>query len=100
EDVRRDEALTWIGYDGDNEDNVSTNLYGVIFGKGGIYWMADAYVAMDKTASGRIATGVNWILMRYSDVYLMYAEALSQLESPHAVHQAAGISARQALEKV
>src|SRR5690606_8799038 len=46
------------------------------------------------------ATGVNWILMRYSDVYLMYAEALSQLENPDAVHEAAGISARQALEKV
>ena len=100
EDQRRDVTLTWIGYGGDNKENVSTNPYDVKFGKWRIYWMSDAYLAMHKTASGRIATGVNWILMRYSDVYLMYAEALSQLENPDAVHEAAGISARQALEKV
>lgn len=100
EDDRRDVTLSWIGYGADNKENISTNPYDVKLAKWRIHWMSDAYLAMHKTASGRVATGVNWILMRYSDVYLMYAEALSQIESPDAVHQAAGISARQALEKV
>lgn len=100
EDKRRDVTLTWLGYGADNKENVSTNPHDVKFGKWRIYWMSDAYLAMHRTASGRIATGVNWILMRYSDVYLMYAEAFSQLENPDAVHEAAGISARQALEAV
>lgn len=100
EDLRRDVTLTWIGYGADNKENVSSNPNDVKFGKWRIYWMSDAYLAMHKTASGRIATGANWILMRYSDVYLMYAEALSQLENPDAVLEPAGMSARQALEKV
>src|SRR5690606_23202067 len=82
EDQRPEVIVTWTAYGGDNKENVSTNPYDVKFGKWRIYWMSDAYLAMHKTASGRIATGVNWILMRYSDVYLMYAEALSQLENP------------------
>ena len=100
EDERRDVTLTWLRYTSDNKEAVNTNPHDVKLGKWRIYWMSDAFLAMQRTATGRIATGVNWILMRYSDVYLMYAEALSQLENPDAVHEAAGISARQALERV
>ncbi|WP_257670218.1 RagB/SusD family nutrient uptake outer membrane protein [Parapedobacter tibetensis] len=100
EDQRRDVTLTWLQYTAENRESISTNPNDVKLGKWRIYWMSDAYLAMHRTATSRIATGVNWILMRYSDVYLMYAEALSQLEGPDAVHQSAGISARQALEKV
>ena len=100
EDLRRDVTLTWLRYTSDNKESINNNPNDVKLAKWRIYWMSDAYLALHKTASGRVATGVNWILMRYSDVYLMYAEALSQIESPDAVHEAAGISARQALEKV
>lgn len=100
EDQRRDVTLTWLRYTSENKESINTNPNDVKFAKWRVYWMSNAYLAMHKTATGRIATGVNWILMRYSDVYLMYAEALSQLESPDDVHAAAGISARQALEKV
>lgn len=101
EDKRRDVTLTWLRYTADNKEAINSNPNDVKFGKWRIYWMSDAYLAMHKTATSRIATGVNWILMRYSDVYLMYAEAMSQLENPDAVHEAAGgMSARQALEKV
>lgn len=100
EDKRRDVTLTWLQYTAGNKESVNTNPMDVKLGKWRIYWMSDAYLAMHKTATSRVATGVNWILMRYSDVYLMYAEAMSQLAGPDAVDAAAGISARQALEKV
>lgn len=100
EDKRRDVTLSWIGYGADNKEKVNANPNDVKFGKWRIYWMSDSYLAMHKTATGRIATGVNWILMRYSDIYLMYAEAQSQIENPDAVHEMAKISPRQALEKV
>ncbi len=100
EDKRRDVTLSWFGYNSENREEVSTNPNDVKFGKWRIYWMSDAYLAMHKTATGRVATGVNWILMRYSDIYLMYAEAMNALEGPDGVHAEAGISARQALEKV
>ena len=51
-------------------------------------------------ANSRIATGINWILMRYSDIYLMFAEAQNVLTGPDAVSPIAGMSPRQALEKV
>src|SRR5690606_28644096 len=91
---------TWLQYTAGNKESVNTNPMDVKLGKWRIYWMSDAYLAMHRTATSRVATGVNWILMRYSDVYLMYAEAMSQLAGPDAVDAAAGISARQALEKV
>lgn len=100
QDKRRDVTLTWFGYNSENKEEVNTNPNDVKFGKWRIYWMSDAYLSMHKTATSRVATGVNWILMRYSDIYLMYAEAMNALEGPDDVHADAGISARQALEKV
>ncbi|WP_187263730.1 RagB/SusD family nutrient uptake outer membrane protein [Pontibacter beigongshangensis] len=100
EDKRRDVTLTWLRYTNQNQEAVSTNPLDVKFAKWRIYWMSDSYLTMHKTATSRVSTGVNWILMRYSDVYLMYAEAMNELQGPDAVNPAAGISAQQALEKV
>ncbi|MFT3738120.1 MAG: RagB/SusD family nutrient uptake outer membrane protein [Breznakibacter sp.] len=100
EDLRRDVAVTWLKYSSDNKEAVSSNPLDVKFGKWRIYWMADSYLALHKTAVSRVSTGVNWILMRYADVLLMYAEAMNALEGPDAAHALAGMTARQALEKV
>lgn len=101
EDLRRDVAVTWFKYGSDNKEAVSNNPLDVKFGKWRIHWMADSYLALHKTATSRVSTGVNWILMRYPDVLLMYAEAMNALESPDAVHAlAGGVSARNALESV
>src|SRR5699024_2961015 len=70
------------------------------FNKWRINWMPDSYLNLFKDATSRIATGVNWVLMRYSDVLLMYAEAKNALDGPDNVDSIAHISARQALEKV
>ena len=100
QDKRRDVTLTWLNYTSENKEAVSTNPLDVKFAKWRIYWMSDSYLSLHKTANSRVSTGVNWILMRYSDIYLMYAEAMNELQDPGAVHPAAGISAREALEKV
>lgn len=100
EDKRRDVTLTWLGYGSDNKEKINTNPLDVKFAKWRIHWTSDAYKALHKTANSRVATGINWILMRYSDVYLMYAEAMNVLSGPDVANEVAGITARQALEKV
>ncbi|WP_269225732.1 RagB/SusD family nutrient uptake outer membrane protein [Flavobacterium eburneipallidum] len=100
EDKRRDVSLSWLNYTKDNVEGVKTDPLSVNFAKWRIYWMSPSYLALHKTANSRVATGVNWILMRYSDIYLMYAEAENALNGPEAINPAAGMSARQALEKV
>lgn len=99
-DKRRDVTLSWLRYTSENKEAVSTNPLDVKFAKWRIYWMSPAYLALHKTATSRVSTGVNWILMRYSDIYLMYAEAMNTLQGPDTKDPIAGISARQALEKV
>ncbi len=100
QDKRRDVTLTWLRYTSENKEDLSTNPLDVKFAKWRIYWMSDGYLNLHKTATSRVSTGVNWILMRYSDVYLMFAEAMNELEGPDTVDPIAGISPRQALEKV
>jgi len=100
EDKRRDVTLSWLNYTKDNVEGVKNDPLSVNFAKWRIYWMSPSYLSLHKTANSRIATGVNWIVMRYSDIYLMYAEAESALSGADAVNSVAGISPRQALEKV
>lgn len=55
--------------------------------------MTDNYMKVRfPKANSRIATGINWILMRYSDIYLMFAEAQNVLTGPDAVSPIAGMS--------
>ncbi|MES2240027.1 MAG: RagB/SusD family nutrient uptake outer membrane protein [Bacteroidota bacterium] len=100
EDLRRDVTLSWTSYSSENKETMKNDPLSVSFAKWRIYWMSPSYLALHKTANSRVATGVNWILMRYSDIYLMFAEAQSQLTNPDAVNSTAGMSPRQALEKV
>jgi hypothetical protein len=100
EDTRRDVACTWFKYSSDNIEEINTNPLDVHLGKWRVYWMSGSYLSLHATATSRVSTGVNWILMRYSDIYLMFAEAMNELEGPDVTNSVAGISARQALEKV
>ena len=59
------------------------------------------YRSIAATVAGRTPTGINWIIMRYSDVLLMFAEAGYALNgSADMINSVAGISPRQALEAV
>lgn len=103
-DTRRDVTCVFQEYsnqDGKNLEVIRCNPLAVACGKWRWYWMTDDYMkSRFPQATSRIATGINWILMRYSDIYLMYAEAQSQLEGPDTNHKATSMTARQALEKV
>ncbi|MDR7370297.1 RagB/SusD family nutrient uptake outer membrane protein [Flavobacterium aquidurense] len=100
DDLRRDVTLSWTSYGSENKEVMKTDALSVSFAKWRLYWMNPSYLALHKTANSRIATGVNWILMRYSDIYLMFAEAESQLSSPDNLNSVAKMSPRQALETV
>ena len=104
QDKRRDYACYWATYKKDNtyvREVMGNNIMGVSYGKWGYFWTCDAYRNLLLTATSRVPTGINWILMRYPDIFLMFAEARYGLgKGEDTVNEKAGISARQALEKV
>ncbi|MDP4208259.1 MAG: RagB/SusD family nutrient uptake outer membrane protein [Bacteroidota bacterium] len=71
------------------------------FGKWRFPWMTSGYLALVKASTNsRVGTGINWIMMRYSDILLMFAEAENELNGPDAVDATAKMSARTAFEMV
>jgi hypothetical protein len=103
EDLRRDYACYWPAYQKSGNVNMEImkdDIMSVRLGKWDFFWTSSAYRAIAMTATARVATGINWILMRYPDIYLMFAEARYALSGTETVSPVAGISARQALEKV
>lgn len=102
-DKRRDYACYWPKYtkDGTNKEKMQSNFMNLNLGKWCFFWTADAYRNIAATATARTPTGINWILMRYPDVLLMFAEARYMLgKGADSNSEIAGISARQALEQV
>ena len=81
-DTRRDVTCVfqeYINENGKNKEVIRCNPLGVACGKWRWYWMTDNYMKVRfPKANSRIATGINWILMRYSDIYLMFAEAQNE----------------------
>jgi hypothetical protein len=107
QDLRRDYTCYWpqYGKDSDNGNKIreimKADITSLKLGKWCYFWTSDAYRAIAQTATSRVPTGINWIIMRYSDIYLMFAEARYALTNDAgAVSPVARISARQALEKV
>ncbi len=110
EDTRRDYGCYWATYkktkDKANKDfigeTLDKNALQLYLGKWSFWWTSDSYRSyVTAMTDGWPQTGINWILMRYSDVLLMYAEARYQLgKGTDSVNPTAGISARQALEAV
>jgi hypothetical protein len=77
DDVRRD--ITCIPYEWDEGIQVPTSLGEWYFGKFRYEWLFEE--------AGRYVTapnddGLNWLYMRYSDVLLMLAEAINELDGP------------------
>ena len=99
-DTRRDVTCTWAHYSSDNIEEIDNDIFGVACGKWRIYWMSDTYLTLFAAATSRVSTGINWILMRYSDIYLMFAEAEYTLRGADTENETAGMTARQALETV
>ncbi|GAB6119145.1 RagB/SusD family nutrient uptake outer membrane protein [Dysgonomonas termitidis] len=103
DDLRRDYACYWPNYGKTNNVNMESmknDIMSVRLGKWDFFWTSNAYKSIALTATARVPTGINWIIMRYPDVYLMFAEARNALSDPESVNPVAGMSARQALVKV
>lgn len=106
-DKRRDYACYWPTYkkdsdvDGGNREIMNNDIMNVRLGKWSFWWTSDTYRSIAATATSRTPTGINWIIMRYSDVLLMFAEAGYALNgSADMINSVAGISPRRALEAV
>lgn len=104
DDNRRNYDCYWPTYkkvSGVNKESMNNDIMSVRLGKWSFFWTSDAYKSIALTATSRVATGINWILMRYSDIYLMFAEARYGLgKGEDSMSEIAKMSARQALEKV
>lgn len=103
-DARRDYACYWPRYMKEGNiihERMQNNILNLNLGKWSFFWTSDKYRNIAKTATSRVPTGINWILMRYSDILLMFAESRYVLgEGTDTKSETAGISAREALEQV
>lgn len=75
-DIRRDVTCTFVKYTKDNYQELD-NITAISVGK----WSRMMFTS-DPGADSSKGTGVNWTLMRYSDVLLMLAEAENELNGP------------------
>lgn len=75
-DARRDITCTFVKYTADNNQALDA-ITGIAVGK----W-SRMMMTSEPGASSSKGTGVNWTLMRYSDVLLMLAEAENELNGP------------------
>lgn len=76
EDVRRDVTISKVNYTDDTEQEVAS-ITGLSSGKWNRLWLTT-----DPGSGSSKGTGINWPLMRYSDVLLMLAEAENELHGP------------------
>ncbi len=104
-DQRRD--LTCATYEikpGDDNSAVETmqsnTPFGIYVAKWDVRKMGQEWLAANKNATTKWGYGVNWVVMRYSDVLLMYAEVLNELEGADATGPTCGLTAREALRMV
>ena len=104
-DQRRD--LTFANFDireGDNGNTIETmqgnSPFGIYLAKWDPRKMTDKWLNAARASADKVATGINNVIMRYSDVLLLYAEVLNELQGADAVGPTCGLSARKAFEEV
>ncbi len=104
-DTRRD--ITCVPYqikeDGGvtKEMTLGNNPFSLYIGKWDVRKMNDEWLQAARASGDKVMTGINCIRMRYSQVLLLYAEALNELAGPTGhVSADAGITAMEALAMV
>lgn len=99
-DTRRD--VTCAPYelrDATSTQTMTNAPFGIYVAKWDPRKMPEAWRSMNQGVSTKTGYGINWIAMRYSDVLLMYAEAVNELHGPTGTG-ACGKTAAQALQEV
>ncbi len=105
-DLRRD--ITCATYelketDGVIKENMQKNQpFSIYVAKWDIRKMDEGILAAMRATDQKWNPGINWIVMRYSDVLLMYAEVMNELYGADGANPegTCGMSARKALEEV
>ncbi len=95
-DLRRDNTIAYYMYSnsaGDIKEVFQTNVLSFNFCKWDQRYMGTSWRNMNLAANGKFGYGINWAIMRFSDVLLMYAETENELNGPTA-------SAKEALKQV
>jgi hypothetical protein len=84
-DIRRDNTIAYYTYSNTNaeiKEFIQTNPVAFNFAKWDQRFMNEKWLSLNLAAKGKIGYGINWSLMRYSDVLLMFAEAENALSGP------------------
>lgn len=99
-DGRRDVSVAVYEYKpNDKKKNVPmevfvSNPFSWCIGKYDQRWMSDQFLATNLPATNKIGSGINWVMMRYADVLLMFAETENEING------APTAAAKQALKDV
>jgi starch-binding outer membrane protein, SusD/RagB family len=80
-DTRRDATVAIYSYDKNAKAQVYDNPYDYRIGKWNLKWANETVLAVNRKATGKVLNGINWVLMRYSDVLLMFAETENELNN-------------------
>lgn len=86
-DTRRDATVATATYSnsaGDLREGFISNPLSYNFAKWDQRWMSEdaRWLSYNKGANNKWGYGVNWIVMRYSDILLMFAETENELNGP------------------
>lgn len=89
DDTRRDATIATAMYSnssGELKEFFQTNPLSYNFAKWDQRWMSKnaQWLNQNLAANGKWGYGINWIVMRYADVLLMYAETENELNGPSA----------------
>ncbi|THU34126.1 RagB/SusD family nutrient uptake outer membrane protein [Niastella caeni] len=85
QDLRRDATVAYYTYSNgsaDVKEVFQTNPMSFNFAKWDQRFMGSNWSALNKAASGKFGYGINWSVMRYADVLLMFAETENALNGP------------------
>ncbi len=56
---------------------------GIYVAKWDVRKMGEAWLAQNRSVQQKTGYGINWVVMRYSDILLMYAEVVNELYGPN-----------------
>ena len=100
-DLRRD--VTCAPYelrDATATQTMQNAPFGIYVAKWDPRKMTEGWRAMNQAVTSKTGYGINWVVMRYSDVLLMYAEVVNELYGPTSSGVTCSMTPQQALAKV
>lgn len=81
-DLRKDATVAFYQYSNSGKEQkefFKNNPMDWNFAKWDQRMMAPNFIEANKKAAGKVGYGINWIMMRYSDILLMYAETENEI---------------------